>query len=137
MGTYTIDSNDRITLNASSVSPRPTGVKVGFNYIPVLETMPIDKETESGPLTGQPRRITRCILDINSALDVNVKAGNNSAYELLITPLNFTIGSDMVAVTGKKEFNFLGYSKNPTITISQNDPLPLKVLAMAIELQFV
>ena len=43
----------------------------------------------------------------------------------------------MVAVTGKKEFNFLGYSKNPTITVSQNDPLPLKVLAMAIELQFV
>lgn len=137
LGAYTIDGNDRITLNASSVSPRPTGVKVGFNYIPILETMPIDKETESGPLTGQPRRITRCILDINSALDVNVKAGNNSAYELLITPLNFTIGDDMVAVTGKKEFNFLGYSKNPTITVSQNDPLPLKVLAMAIELQFV
>lgn len=137
LGTYTIDNNDRITLNASSVSPRATGVKVGFNYTPILETMPIDKEIDSGPLTGQPRRITRCILDVNSALDVNVKAANNSAHELLITPLNFTIGSDMVAVTGKKEFNFLGYSKNPTITVSQNDPLPLKVLAMAIELQFV
>ena len=137
LGTYTIDNNNRITLNASSVSPRATGVKVGFNYTPILETMPIDKEIDSGPLTGQPRRITRCILDINSALDVNVKAANNTAHELLITPLNFTIGSDMVAVTGKKEFNFLGYSKNPTITVSQNDPLPLKVLAMAIELQFV
>ena len=85
----------------------------------------------------QGQQIRHCILDINSALDVNVKAANNTSHELLITPLNFTIGSDMVAVTGKKEFNFLGYSKNPTITVSQNDPLPLKVLAMAIELQFV
>ena len=35
-----------------------------------------------------------------------------------------------------KEFNFLGYSKNQTVTVSQNDPLPLKVLAMALEMQF-
>ena len=32
--------------------------------------------------------------------------------------------------------NFLGYSKSPTITISQNDPLPLKVLGIAMEIQF-
>jgi hypothetical protein len=30
----------------------------------------------------------------------------------------------------------LGYSKSPTITISQNDPLPLKVLGVAMEIQF-
>ena len=137
LGAYTIDGNDRITLNANAVAPQPTGMKVGFNYTPILETMPIDKEVETGPLTGAPRRITRAVLDVNSALDINVKAANASAYELLITPLNFTIGSDLTPVTGKKEFNFLGYSKSPTVTVSQNDPLPLKILAMAIEMQFV
>ena len=136
LGAYTIDANDRITLNSNSVAPQPTGMRVGFNYIPTLETMPIDKEIESGPLSGQPRRITRAVLDVSSALDINVKAANLSAYELLITPLNFTIGSDLTAVTGKKEFNFLGYSKSPTVTVSQNDPLPLKILAMALEMQF-
>ena len=137
LGSYTIDANDRIILNSNAVAPQPTGVKVGFNYTPILETMPIDKEVETGPLTGAPRRITRAVIDVNSALDINVKAANASAYELLITPLNFTIGSDLTPVTGKKEFNFLGYSKNPTVTVSQNDPLPLKILAMAIEMQFV
>ena len=136
LGTYTIDGNDRITLNSNAVAPQPTGMRVGFNYTPILETMPIDKETESGPLSGQPRRITRAVIDVSSALDINVKAANLSAYELLITPLNFTIGSDLTAVTGKKEFNFLGYSKDPTVTVSQNDPLPLKILAMALEMQF-
>ncbi len=136
LGAYTIDANDRITLNSNAVAPQPTGMKVGFNYTPVLETMPVDKELDTGPLTGTPRRITRAILDVNSALDINVKAANANAYELLITPLNFTIGSDLTAQTGKKEFNFLGYSKSPTVTVSQNDPLPLKVLAMALEMQF-
>ena len=30
----------------------------------------------------------------------------------------------------------LGYDRAPTVTISQNDPLPLKVLGMSLELQF-
>ena len=37
---------------------------------------------------------------------------------------------------GKKEFYFLGYSKSPTVTVTQNDPLPLKVLGMALGVQF-
>ena len=136
LGSYTIDANDRITLSSNAVAPQPTGMTVGFNYTPILETMPVDKELDTGPLTGRPRRITRAILDVNSSLDINVKAANANAYELLITPLNFTIGSDLTPQTGKKEFNFLGYSKSPTVTVSQNDPLPLKVLAMALEMQF-
>ena len=136
LGSYTIDANDRITLSSNAVAPQPTGMTVGFNYTPILETMPVDKEVDTGPLTGRPRRITRAILDVNSSLDINVKAANANAYELLITPLNFTIGSDLTPQTGKKEFNFLGYSKSPTVTVSQNDPLPLKVLAIALEMQF-
>ena len=50
--------------------------------------------------------------------------------------MNFNINTDLQAVTDKKEFTFLGYSTSPTITISQNDPLPLKVLGLAMEIQF-
>jgi len=65
-----------------------------------------------------------------------MKAQDLSAKELVIQQVNFTAGTDLSAVTDKKEFNFLGYSKSPTITISQNDPLPLKVLGIAMEIQF-
>ena len=65
-----------------------------------------------------------------------MKASDQTSKQLVIQQVNFTVGSDTTAVTGKKEFNFLGYDKSPTITISQNDPLPLKVLGLAMEIQF-
>ena len=98
--------------------------------------MPIDKEIDTGPLTGQPRRVNKAIVDISGGLDITMKAQDLEAKELVIQQVDFTINSDTTPVTEKKEFNFLGYSKSPTITISQNDPLPLKVLGIAMEIQF-
>jgi len=134
VGTFTISGSDTITF---TVDPQPTGVSIGFNYTPELETMPIDVETESGPLTGLPRRIVRCIVDVADALDVSLKSPNTAtAHELVILQSGFSVGSDLIKQNGKKEFYFLGYDKSPTVTITQNDPLPLKVLGMALEVQF-
>tara|TARA_R100000231_G_scaffold81721_1_gene62547 strand:- start:803 stop:3016 length:2214 start_codon:yes stop_codon:yes gene_type:complete len=133
LGSYTIDSNNRITL---ANAPQPTGVRVGYNFTPILETMPIDKEIDTGPLTGQPRRINKAIIDISGGLDVTMKAADLTSKELIIQQADFDIGTDLASVGGKKEFSFLGYSKSPTITISQDSPLPLKVLGLAMEIQF-
>ena len=133
LGEFTVDSNSRITLTSA---PFPTGVRVGFNYTPILETMSVDKEIDTGPLTGQPRRVNKAIVDISGGLDITMKAQDLNSKELVIQQAGFTSGTDITAVTEKKEFNFLGYSKSPTITISQNDPLPLKVLGIAMEIQF-
>ena len=133
LGEYTVDSNNRITLNNS---PFPTGVRVGFNFTPIVETMPLDKEVETGPLTGQPRRINKVIIDMSDGLDVKMKTTGDTYYPLVIQQTNFTVNTDVSATTGRKEFNFLGYSKSPTINISQNDPLPLKILGLAMEITF-
>ena len=133
LGLYTIDANNRITLTNS---PFPTGVRVGFNFIPIIETMPIDKEIDTGPLTGQPKRINKVIIDMSEGLDLKMKTVGNDYFPLVIQQTNFTINSDVQKTTGRKEFNFLGYSKSPTINISQNDPLPLKILGLAMEVTF-
>ena len=65
-----------------------------------------------------------------------MKGSDRSSKELVIQQVNFTVNTDLQSVTDKKEFSFLGYSTSPTITISQNDPLPLKVLGLAMEIQF-
>ena len=98
--------------------------------------MPIDKELPEGPLTGLPRRISRAIIDINSALDLTVKAADTTSKSLVVQQVNFTGGSDLEPVTEKKEFFFLGYSKSPTVTLSQDDPLPIKILGMSVEVVF-
>jgi hypothetical protein len=129
-----VSGTDTLTF---TVDPQPTGVSVGFNYTPELETMPIDAETDTGPLTGLPRRIVRCIIDVADTLDVSLQSPNTaSAHELVILQSGFTVGSDLTKQTGKREFYFLGYDKSPTVTVTQNDPLPLKVLGMALEVQF-
>jgi len=135
LGEYTVSGSNTITLTTSS-GARATGVKVGFNYIPTVETMPIDKELPEGPLTGLPRRISRAIVDMNTTLDMTIKAADKTAKNLVVHQLGFTAGSDLVPVTAKKEFFFLGYDKNPTITISQDDPLPMKLLGMQVEVVF-
>jgi len=134
LGAFTVSGTDTLTF---TVDPQPTGVSVGFNYIPELETMPIDLETDTGPLTGLPRRIVRCIIDVADTLDVSLKSPSSaSAHELVILQSGFTVGGDLIKQSGKKEFYFLGYDKSPTVTVTQNDPLPLKVLGMALEVQF-
>ena len=135
LGEYTVSGSNTITLTTSS-GARATGVKVGFNYIPTVETMPIDKELPEGPLTGLPRRISRAIVDMNTTLDMTIKAADKTAKNLVVHQLGFTAGSDLAPVTAKKEFFFLGYDKNPTITISQDDPLPMKLLGMQVEVVF-
>ena len=133
IGAFTVSAADTITLTGV---PRATALKVGFNFIPVLETMPIDKELPEGPLTGSPRRISRAIIDMNSTLDMTIKAADQSSKSLVVQQVSDVVGADLVAVTSKKEFFFLGYSKSPTITISQDDPLPMKVLGMSVEVVF-
>ena len=133
LGAFTVTASDTVTLiNA----PRATAVKIGFNYIPTVETMPIDKELPEGPLTGLPRRISKAIIDINTTLDMTVKAADTTAKSLVVQQVSDQIGADLIAVTSKKEFFFLGYDKSPTITISQDDPLPMKLLGMSVEVVF-
>ena len=133
VGSFTVSSTDTITLTNA---PKATGLKVGFNYTPSVETMPIDRELPEGPLTGLPRRISRAIVDINSTLDMTIKAADSTSKALVIQQVDFEGGSDLTPITDKKEFFFLGYSRNPTVTISQDDPLPMKILGMSVEVVF-
>ncbi len=133
MGAFTVSGSDTITLTNA---PKATALEVGFNYVPTVETMPIDKELPEGPLTGLPRRISRAIVDLNSTLDMTIKAADSTSKSLVVQQVSFQGGSDLVPVTAKKEFFFLGYDKSPTITISQDDPLPMKILGMQVEVVF-
>ena len=133
VGSFTVSSGDQITLTNA---PKATGLKIGFNYDTEVETMPIDKELPEGPLTGLPRRISRAIVDLNSTLDMTIKAADSTSKALVIQQVNFQGGSDLIPVTAKKEFFFLGYDKSPTVTISQDDPLPIKILGMSVEVVF-
>ena len=132
LGSFTTSSSDTITFDVA----HSAGVIVGFNYEPSLETMPIDREVQTGPLTGQIKRISRAVIDLSDSLNVALQAADNTAKSLVIRDVAFDVAAPVAKVTGKKEFFFLGYDREPTLKITQTAPLPLKVLGVALEVVF-
>ena len=132
LGSFTTSSSDTITFDVA----HSAGVVVGFNYEPSLETMPIDREVQTGPLTGQIKRISRAVIDLSDSLNVALQAADNTAKSLVIRDVAFDVAAPVAKVTGKKEFFFLGYDREPTLKITQTAPLPLKVLGVALEVVF-
>ena len=132
LGEFTTTNSDTVTFNEAHA----TGVNIGFNYTPILETMPIDKDIQNGPLTGQIKRISRAVIDVADTLNIALQASDGSAKSLVIRQVNFNVTQSVAKVTGKKEFYFLGYDREPTVKITQTEPLPLKVLGMAVEVVY-
>jgi hypothetical protein len=129
---FTTSSSDTVTFNEAHTA----GVILGFNYSPSLETMPIDREVSDGPLTGQIKRLSRAVIDLSDTLNVALQAADNTAKSLVIRQVDFNVANAVDKVTGKKEFFFLGYDRQPTLKITQTAPLPLKVLGVALEVVY-
>lgn len=98
---------------------------VGLYYTSEIETLPPIIQDTEGPAAGDLMRIVECYVHVISSARFSAEGYTLSAYQL----------SDDVAaapprLTGPQRFQFMGWSREPTITITQADPLPLEVLAI-------
>ena len=109
-GQHTVVSNGG---TASVYLPSNTGiVHAGISFGVVIESNPIDASIQGGPITGNIRAVSSVVMDLKDTSSVKV---NERSISL---PSTFS---------GKKEYRLLGHSRDPVVTISQNDPLPLQV----------
>ena len=115
------------SLAKSSVS---TGY-IGYAFIPLITTLPVDAQIIGGPLTGEPRRISRVILDLHSTLAVSV-----NDKDLVFRNVTDDMSLAKTPVTGKEEFRILGYSRDPRVSISQSYPFSLELNGMVVEVAF-
>ena len=92
---------------------------VGIPFSIEIKTNPIDADVPTGPVTGDVRGISAAILDLKDTRSLSVNGRN------LVTTQPFT---------GKKEFRLNGYGRDPQITITQADPLPMQVNGLIAEL---
>ena len=126
LGTETVSGSGTITIDYTGLS----AVRAGFTYTPTLETMPVVFQSQRGNLNGVVRRVTRCLVDITGAYDIKVE-GN----QLAVRQVNDDMSLPLQAQAGHYEFPVMGYSREPTITLTQTDPLPLRVLGMGVEVR--
>ena len=122
-GSYLVNGSNQITLNSAT-----TDITVGYTFTVEVKTMPIEVADRSGSYNGRPKRIGRVIMDLNETLSVSIE-GN----KLILRQVTDDFSLAPTAITGKKEFFLLGYSRDASITITQSEPLPLRLLGLAME----
>ena len=130
IGSFTQASNQT---NVSAVKAINTA-EIGYSFTSNLKSLPVDAQVQGGPLTGEPRAITRVNLDLLSTLSVSV-----NSQPLIIQGVTDTVTSSEMgfnAFTGKKEFRLLGYSRDPRVEITQTAPLDLQINGMIVEVAF-
>ena len=91
---------------------------IGKKFTANVTSNPIDANMGNGPVTGTPRGITNIVVDVKSteSMKVNGRPAVSSNF------------------TGKKEVKVLGYNRDPQITITQDEPLPMQVNGIVAEL---
>ncbi len=118
LGAFTVNGSNQVDLSAHSASSY-THAYVGNKYTAKVISNPVDASMGSGPATGTARGITNIVLDLKNANSVKVNSRKPSMD---------------AGFTGKKEFRSLGYSRDPQVTIEQDDPLTMQVNGIVTEL---
>ena len=125
LGTYTTDSSGDLTLTDAVDE-----VEIGINYTPTMTTLPPEFTLQDGISVGQKRRIVRAVLDLNETLDVKAKGTS-----VLIRRVTDDFSQEPAAISTRKEVYLLGWSSEGTVTITQDQPLPLTLNGLLLEVE--
>jgi len=122
-----------VVTSAGTVTfPSPAAAcDIGMDYDITVETLPQDVRLGDGVLTGKPRKIGKAILELSTTYNVTI---NSNQVLIGSNPNDDTTG--LQSLTGKKEVHTLGYEVDPTLTVSQTAPLPMRVLGITSEVYF-
>ena len=123
LGDYTANSSGAITLTTAV-----TTITVGYNYLVTVQTLPLHVQMQDGSYTGRYKRISRVILGLDSTLSVGVQNNN-----FILRQVRDDFGTQPDPFTGKTDFYLLGYQRDATVTVTQTEPLPMRLLGMALE----
>ena len=136
LGQYTVNSSG--VINVSSAKTNVRNALVGLPYFSIVKTLPVDAQLANGPLTGEPREISRVIVDFNTTLSANIKAPSTSstARDLVVSAQTTDHNPQKIPFTGKKEFRTLGYERDPRVIVSQTVPLDLQINGMIVEVAY-
>jgi hypothetical protein len=108
-----------------------TDVEVGLQYGVTIKTMPVNIQFASGPINTKARRILRVSAQLYESSGVSI---NGKALPVRNFGVN-VLGTGLKTFTGIKTVPLLGYSKTTQVTITQDDPMPMTLLGLSLEVQ--
>jgi hypothetical protein len=126
LGPYTVNGSSTLTLDT-----QVSEIVIGYDYTVEIKTLPANVMMPNGSMIGLPKRINRVFLGLDSTLGVSVQ-GNR----LILRGVTDDFSLGLTPFTGIQDFYLLGYAKEAQITITQAEPLPMRVLGMNMEVAF-
>lgn len=104
---------------------------VGLFYETRVEPLPPAIEDNEGPRAGEYMRITDCFVSVLTTARFAQNGYALSAYQV-----TDDLGGAPPLRTGPIRFQFLDWVIDPTVPVTQPDPLPLTVLAMKMTVAY-
>ena len=129
LGTYRV--NNAGILELPDTVTKQVDIEVGLPYLAYLQPMPFDAPTRSGTLSGRKRRVSRLIVETYDTLSLKLQ---NDV--ILTRDVTDNLAGQPRPRKGPYEFNFLGYSREPVITLALNEPMKATILSMQAEIAY-
>ena len=121
--------------NGSITLPRAVHTAhVGLGYESCLQTLPVEIQTMDGTLQDRQRKLIQVRLKVLDSRGGKIGAEDGKTDELVYNPLEtFGVPPALQTRDVRKVFS-ASHSYFPSVTILQEDPLPLTVLAILAQL---
>lgn len=126
LGEYTVGAAGALVLDVEVAR-----IVVGYPSTFQIEILPVALDLATGPMTGLPKRICRVVVGLDSALALSI-----SGNRLILRQVTDDLSLPPAAKTGTHEFRLLGFQRDAIVTVTQDEPLPVRVLGMMMEVQF-
>ncbi|MCK5236088.1 MAG: hypothetical protein KAR06_03800 [Deltaproteobacteria bacterium] len=119
-------SSGSITLDRTPVAET---LEVGLEFNPEIKTMPVSDGFKDGPTLNREKRIVRCTINRYESLGIFVN-GERLPDRQLDSDTFDDVPSPSSEVT---EIYLNGWSQTAQVTITQEDPVPMTILALDLE----
>jgi hypothetical protein len=107
-------------------------VTVGLAFLPRLRPMPLELQLQDGTSAFRIKRICQVRLKVSDTVGGNVKINEGDGQELVTRQVADVTDSAVQPYSGNfKVTEPGGFSEEPTIEISQPDPLPITIVSLS------
>lgn len=118
----------------SLLLPDPvTDVIVGLDFTPLIETLPININTQTGPTLYLPKTIIRVFVDFVESLGIEVNG--TSLPNLTFSGNDFTTPPDPKTGFDELKINTAFTKERQTIRITQSLPFPMTIIAIGTQVK--
>ena len=123
LGEFLVSGSGQLVLSVAVAS-----ITVGYEFDWLVRTLPVNLQLPNGWSSGLRKRISRVLINLYSTLALSI-AGNR----LLLRQAGDDFSEPPARFTGTKELFVLGYARDPYVEVTRQEPLPVTVLGLSIE----